>query len=85
MFGIRPVRDELKVPIPVPLLVFVVKDMVGFELVDHTTPLAVTAEPPSELIFPPDVAVLVVMELADTVLTVGRTNNVLVLKVTSFP
>ena len=68
-----------------PLLVFVVKDMVGFALVDHTTPLVVTAEPPSELIFPPDAAVVVVIELADIVLTVGRTNDVLVLKVISFP
>jgi hypothetical protein len=85
VFGDRPVNDELKVPVPVPLIVFVVKDMVGFGLVDHTTPLAVTAEPPSELILPPDVAVVVVMELVDTVLTVGRTNIVLVLKVISFP
>ena len=68
-----------------PLLVFVVKDMVGFALVDHTTPLVVTTEPPSELIFPPDAAVVVVIELADIVFTVGRTNDVLVLKVISFP
>jgi hypothetical protein len=54
-------------------------------VVDHTTPLAVTTEPPSELIFPPEVAVVVVIELADIVLTVGRTNDVLVVKVISFP
>jgi hypothetical protein len=77
--------DELKDPIPEPLLVFVVKDMVGFGLVDHTTPLAVTAEPPSEVIFPIDMAVVVEIELADIVLTVGRTNDVLVVKVISFP
>jgi hypothetical protein len=69
----------------VPLLVFVVKEIVGFALVDHTTPLAVTTEPPSELIFPPEMAFVVVMELADIVLTVGRTNDVLVVKVISFP
>ena len=85
MFGVRPVSDELNVPVPVPLLVFVVKEIVGFALVDHTTPLVVTAEPPSELIFPPEMAVVVVMELADIVLTVGRTNDVLVVKVISFP
>jgi hypothetical protein len=56
--------------------------MVGFGLVDHTTPLAVTTEPPSELIFPPDTAVVVVMELTDIVLKVGRTNDVLVVKMT---
>jgi hypothetical protein len=82
VFGVRPVRVELKVPVPEPLLVFVVKDMVGFVFVDHTTPLVVTAEPPSEVIFPPKVAVVVVMELADIVLTVGRTNDVLVVKMT---
>jgi hypothetical protein len=82
VFGDRPVNDELKVPVPVPLIVFVVKDMVGLALVDHTTPLAVTTEPPSELIFPPEVAVVVVMELADTVLTAGRTKDVLVVKMT---
>ena len=82
MFGVSPVRDELNVPVPVPLLVFVVKDMVGFVLVDHTTPLVVTDEPPSEVIFPPDMAVVVEMELADIVLTAGRTNDVLVVKMT---
>ena len=52
---------------------------------DHTTPLEVTAAPPSELTFPPVVAVVVVMELADTVLNVGRTTGIIVLKVISFP
>ena len=85
MFGVRPIRDELNVPVPVPLLVFVVKDMVGFGFVDHTTPLEVIAAPPSEEIFPPEMAVVVVMELADIVLTVGRNTGVLVVNVISFP
>ena len=85
MFGERPVRDELKLPVPEPSLVFVLKEIVGFVLVDHTTPLEVTAEPPSELIFPPEVALVVVMELADIVLNVGSTTGVLVVKVISFP
>jgi hypothetical protein len=59
--------------------------MVGLALVDHTTPLVVTAEPPSEVIFPPEMAVVVEMELEDIVLTIGRTNDVLVVKVISFP
>ena len=54
-------------------------------LVDHTTPLTVTVAPPSELIFPPEVELVVVMELADTVLNVGSTTGVLVVKVISFP
>ena len=85
MFGERPVRDELKLPVPVPSFVLVLKEIVGVGLVDHTTPLEVTAEPPSELTFPPDVAVVVVMELADTVLNVGSITGVLVVKVISFP
>jgi hypothetical protein len=59
--------------------------MVGFVLVDQTTPLEVIAAPPSEEIFPPEMAVVVVMELADIVLTVGRTNDVLAVKIISFP
>ena len=85
MFGERPLRDVLKLPVPVPLLVFVVKEMVGFVLVDHTTPLVVMEAPPSEVILPPVMAEVVVMELVNIVLTVGRTTSVLVLKVISFP
>ena len=82
MFGVRLVRDELKVPIPEPLIVFVVKDMVGFVLVDHTTPLVVIAAPPSELIFPPEIdAVDVIAEIED-VITVGGTVVELVVKMT---
>ena len=84
VFGIRPVRLEVKLPIPDPLVVFVVNEIVGFGLVDHTTPLVVTAAPPSAVIFPPEVAVVVVIELADIVLTVGATGE-LVVKVISFP
>ena len=82
MFGVSPVRDELNVPVPVPLLVFVVKDMVGFVLVDHTTPLEVIAEPPSELIFPPELAVVAVIAEIEAVVIVGRTIVELVLKMT---
>ena len=77
MFGVRPVRDELNVPAPVPLLVFVVKDMVGFVFVDHTTPLEVTAAPPSELIVPPDDAVVGVIELITEVVNVGTVFNLI--------
>jgi hypothetical protein len=72
VFGDSPVRDELKVPVPEPLFVFVVKDMVGFALVDHTTPLVVTAEPPSEEIFPPEVAVVDVKAEIEDVVTVNE-------------
>jgi hypothetical protein len=56
--------------------------MVGFAIVDHTTPLVVTAEPPSELIFPPEIdAVDVIAEIED-VITVGGTVVELVVKMT---
>jgi len=85
VLGVRPLREEVKLPVPEPSLVFVLKEMVGVELVDHTTPLAVMDAPPSELILPPEVALVVVMELADTVLSEGRTVGVQVEKVISFP
>ena len=59
--------------------------IVGLVLVDHTTPLFVMDAPPSDVMFPPVVAVVVVMELADRVLIVGRTTGKIVLKVISFP
>jgi hypothetical protein len=75
----------LKVPVPEPSLVFVLKEIVGVELVDHTTPLEVTAEPPSELIVPPEIdAVDVIAEIEDVV-TVGGTVVEFVVKMTRFP
>jgi hypothetical protein len=47
--------------------------MVGFALVDHTTPLVVTAAPPSKLIFPPEVAEFVVIALNCVVFIDGLT------------
>jgi len=55
------------VPVPVPVVVLVLRAVVGFVAVPHTIPLALTAEPPSEDMFPPLVAVVEVMELAAVV------------------
>jgi hypothetical protein len=86
VFGDRPVRDELNVPVPVPLLVFVVKAIVRFSLVDHTTPLAVISAPPSEEIFPPEVAVVDVIAKIEEVVTVNEGTVVeFVIKITWFP
>ena len=85
VFGDRPVRDELKLPVPVPSVVLVESEIVGLGLVDHTTPLFVMDDPPSDIMLPPDVTVVVVTELADTVLTIGRTTGALVVKVNSLP
>ena len=70
MFGDRPVRDELKVPVPEPLLVF--EDMVIFGFVYHSTPLVVISAPPSEEIFPPEVAVVDVIAEIEEVVTVNE-------------
>jgi hypothetical protein len=85
VFGDRPVRVELKLPVPEPSLVFVLKEIVGVGLVDHTTPLEVMAAPPSKLIFPPEVAVVVEIELTEIVVNVGVTVVEFVIKITSFP
>ena len=61
-----------KVPIPVPLTVKLFAN-VGLEEVLKQTPLAVTADPPSELTVPPVVAVVVVIFNACAVETVGNT------------
>jgi hypothetical protein len=55
------------VPVPVPFEVFVLRAVVGFVVVPHTIPLAVTADPPSVDMLPPLVAVVEVMELAAVV------------------
>jgi hypothetical protein len=60
----------LKLPVPVPLVVFVGRSIVGFWLVLQQTPLELTAEPPSLVIFPPVIAELVVtVEIALVVIT----------------
>ena len=48
-------------PVPVPSTVLVVNAMVGLAVVLQQIPLAVMMAPPSEVMFPPDVAVEVVI------------------------
>jgi hypothetical protein len=62
----------VKAPVPVPSLVLVLSAIVGLVVVPHTTPRAVTAAPPSEVIFPPLVAVVWVMLLTVVVVSVGK-------------
>ena len=71
MFGDKPVRFEGKLPIPDPSLVFVVKEIVGFVLVDQTTPLFVMDAPPSDVILPPDMAEVVVIAVIAVVVSLG--------------
>jgi hypothetical protein len=60
-------------PIPVPSDVFVVSAIVGSAVVLQQTPLALTELPPSEVIFPPLVAVDPVMAVTAVVVIVGKT------------
>ena len=71
MLGERDVREEENVPVPEPFDVFVDSDITGVGLVDHTTPRAVTVEPPSALTFPPEVAVVLPKLLMVEVVIVG--------------
>ena len=62
--------DE-KEPVPVPSEVLVERAMVGFVVVDQTTPRVVIDEPPSDVILPPEVAEVVVMEVIALVVNDG--------------
>ena len=85
MFGERLLRDELKLPVPEPSLLFVLKEIVGFVLVDHTTPLAVTKDPQSSLTVPPLFADVEVILIMGFVVKVGPTAPIKVVTLISFP
>ena len=71
-------------PVPLPLLVWP-PVMVGFAEVPQQSPLSVTVDPPSEVIFPPLVAAAKVMFVIEVVVTVGTVGFSNVVKITSFP
>ena len=72
MDPVRPVRLLVKVPVPVPSVVFVAKAVVGPVVVPQQTPLAVTAFPESDVTLPPLVAVVAAIDVASVVAaTVG--------------
>ena len=73
----------MKTPVPVPSVVLELV-IVGFAVVAQHVPLAVTAPPPSTVIFPPAVAVVNVIAVAAVVVSVGTTIEVVVNE-TSFP
>ena len=74
MFGVSPVRELVKVPVPVPSKVLVERAMVGLALVLQQTPRAMMADPPSDEMVPPEltavaeITVAAVVESAATVL-----------------
>ncbi len=69
---VNPVMLLVKEPIPDPSVVFVLNEITGLGLVPHTMPLVVTIAPPSEVILPPLLAVVLVIELADVVVNSGN-------------
>ena len=73
MFAVNPVMLLVNVPVPIPSTVLVVNAVVGLALVLQQIPLAVIVPPPSEVMFPPLVAVVVNIPLVAVVLTVGVT------------
>ena len=83
MLGLNPVMLLVKVPVSVPSAVWL-SLMVGLADVLQHTPLAVTENPPSDVTFPPLEAVVVVMEDAAVVVTVGAVAEEVV-KVISLP
>ena len=88
MDAASPVRLLVKAPVPVPLDVLVLNDMVGPEEVPQHTPLAVIVEPPSEVVTPPETAVvepIEVIALVNRTGTVGVVTGAEVVNVTSFP
>ena len=75
----------MKVPVPVPFEVFVPRATVGFAPVLQQTPRAVTGAPPSDVTFPPLVAVADEVAEVVPVVTTGATTSTGVVNVNSFP
>ena len=67
----REVKELVKLPFPLPSEVLLF-EIVGPVEVFQQTPLAVIAAPPSAEIFPPEVAVVPVIDVAFEVVIVGR-------------
>ncbi len=79
--AVSPVRLLVNAPVPVPSVVLVLNEVVGFADVLQHTPRAVTDAPPSLVILPPLVAVELVIEDDAVVESVGAT-TALVVKLT---
>jgi hypothetical protein len=73
----------VNIPVPGPSVVLE-PVITGFAVVAQQVPLAVTAPPPSDVIFPPAVAVVKVIAVALVVVSVGATIAAVVNEI-SFP
>jgi len=70
VFADNPVMLLVNVPVPVPSTVLVVNAVVGLALVLQQIPLAVMVAPPSDVMLPPLVAVVVVMLVGVVVVSI---------------
>jgi hypothetical protein len=84
VFPVKPVILLVNMLVPVPSVVLLLA-VVGLAEVPQHTPLAVIVAPPSEVTFPPLVAVVDVVAVVVPVVTVGGTIPVDVVNVTSPP
>ena len=78
-----PVILLVKLPVPVPSDVLVLNAVVAPEVVLQQTPRAVTAEPPSVVIFPPETAVVELIEEIAVVVNAGMVASAVVVNVNS--
>ena len=70
MPSVSPVILEIKLPVPLPLVVLLLF-IVGLGEVLQHTPRAVTVAPPSEVTFPPHTALFGVIEVTFAVVILG--------------
>lgn len=85
MPGVNPVKLLVNDPFPAPSLVFVDREIVGAVVVLQTIPLAVIVPLLSAVMFPPDCAVVAVIEVTEVLFKVGRLTFSKVLKLFSSP
>ena len=84
VLAVSPVRLLMNDPVPEPSIVFEFAVVGEGEVFQHT-PRDVTAASPSNVIFPPDTAVVVNIEVTVAVLRVGTTGIVFVVNERSDP
>ena len=82
--AVSPVRLLVKMPVPLPSVVWLSFTVGLCEVLQHT-PRAVTVAPPSVVTLPPQVADVSVTLLAAVVVTEGSWAEAVVVKLTSLP
>ena len=80
----KEVNEEVNIPLPEPLVDLAESWTVGKLVVPHTTPLAETSPPPSEVIFPPELTEFPVV-LSEISIVVKTAKFAGVVNMISFP